>query len=184
MKQENIYGAIAVIALITALIAIGIVVLGSGDTPLAGVTYDPTRQPSLLPLKELSSSTDPVTGIIMDYQVINTTGATGSPYIGQIVMLSGNTWIKADPSSSMTGKFGVVVKAPTTNVSATGQVLIHGLVRNSSWSLTKGTEYYVSDTPGVLSSAKSNISVQPIGYAYNTTVLYFNPVVNITANTL
>lgn len=186
MKQETMIGAVAAIALVLALVAVGMIVMGNGDQPLSGITYDPTRQPSLLPLKELTSSTDPVSGIIIDYQVINTTGATGSPYIGELVMLSGSTWIEADPSSAMTGKFGIVVKAPTSNTSATGQVLLRGVVRNSSWTLTKGTIYYANSTPGKFDSVKPNGAtvIQPIGYGYNTTVLLFDPVVNASANNM
>lgn len=185
MKQETMYGAIAAIALVLALVAIGMVVMGSGNQQLAGITYDPSKQPSLLPLRDLTSSTDSVSGIIVDFQKVNTSGATGSPYIGQLVMLSGDTWINADASTTMTGKLGIVVKAPTTNTSATGQILLQGVVRNSSWTLTKGTTYYANaTTPGTFGSVKPNGAavIQPIGYGINTTVLLFDPVVNVTAN--
>ena len=186
MKQENMTKAIAGVALVIALIALMLIFTATHVQQPAGISYDPNKQPSILPMKELTAQTDPVSGVIIDFQKINTTAGTGSPYIGQVVMWDGSTWIKADATSAMTGKIGIVVKAPTTNISANGQVLMQGVVRNSSWALTKGTIYYANATvPGSFSSVKpadGTTMIQPIGWGYNTTVLYFDPVINVTAN--
>jgi hypothetical protein len=187
-KQEILIVGIA-IAIFLACVAI--FMAASVQQAPAGITYDPTRQPMLLPMRELTSSTDPVSGIILDYQKINTSGSApaASAYIGQVATLDGSTWIAAQASSSsnMNGKLGIVVKVPSTNVSADGQILMQGVVRNSSWALTKGTTYYVNaTTPGTFNSVKSadTAEIQPIGWGYNTTVLYFNPVINASANTM
>jgi hypothetical protein len=159
--------------------------LNSG-TP-ATISYDPEKQPSVIPLKELTAqSPEAASGIFMTNQVINTTGGTGSPYIGQLVSLSGTTWIAADSTTAagLRGKLGIVIKAPTTNVSKNGQVLLVGVVRNSTWSLTQGAIYYANTTPGMFSTVKSADAavIQPVGWGYNTTVLYFNPAINASAN--
>ena len=185
MKQENMTKAIAGAALVIALIALMLIFTATPVQQPAGISYDPNKQPSILPMKDLNANTDPVSGIIIDFQKINTTAGTGSPYIGQLVQMSGSTWIIANPNSAMTGKIGIVAKAPTTNISADGQVLMQGVVRNSSWTLTKGTIYYANaTTPGKFDSVKpaDATMIQPVGWAYNTTVLYFNPVINVTAN--
>jgi hypothetical protein len=186
MKSEDMTKIFAGAALLVAVIAIVLVFANAPVQQPAGITYDPNKQPSILPLKELTAQTDQVSGIIIDHQKINTTAGTGSPYIGQVVMWDGSTWIKADATTAMTGKIGIVAKAPTTNVSADGQILMQGVVRNSSWTLTKGTIYYANATvPGSFSKVKpadGTTMIQPIGWGYNTTVLYFDPVVNVTAN--
>ena len=187
-KQEIIIIGVA-IAIFLAVMSI-FMVASIQQTP-AGITYDPIKQPMVLPMKELTSSTDPVSGIILDHQKINTSGTspTNSAYIGQVSTLDGSTWIAAQASSSsnMNGKLGIVVKVPTTNISTDGQVLMQGVVRNSSWALTKGSIYYVNaTTPGTFSLVKSadKAVIQPVGWGYNTTVLYFNPVINASANTM
>ena len=174
---------------IVLILLMGIVMFAGCLSPEAPATvsYDPNKQPSVLPLKELTAqSAEAASGIFMDYQKINTTGGTGSPYVGQLVSLSGSTWIAANPATAggMRGKLGIVIKAPTTNVSKTGQVLLSGVVRNSSWALTQGTIYYANTTPGKFDAVKPGGSdmIQSIGWGYNTSVLYFDPVINATAN--
>jgi hypothetical protein len=181
MKKENLAIALAIFAIVCAIV-LPVVLAPQEQQSLAGVYYDPGKQPSVLPLRDLSAtSPEAVSGIIIDYQVVNT---DSTPYIGQLVFLNGSVWNAADQSASATmgGKLGIVAKVPATNATADGQILLSGLVRNASWTFTKGTEYYASTVGTFTSSKPSSGSIQPIGWAYNTTVLYFDPPINATAN--
>jgi hypothetical protein len=184
MERSTIAMGVSIVAILIAVMAI----LSAGAPQPAGITYDVNRQPSVFPLKDLTaSSPEAATGIILDYQKINTSQPGGNTYIGEVVYLEGSTWIRASSgaTSTLAGKLGMVVKAPTSNTSATGQVLLQGLVYNGSWSLTRGTVYYAnSTTPGTFNTVKPQGSdkIQSLGWAYNTTVFYFNPPINASAN--
>ena len=187
MEEQMINKFLAIAAIVLAVVALGMIAMQPAQqVVIQGANFDPAMQASVLQMKEPISAL-PYSGLILTNQKINTTGGTGTPYVGQIVFLSGATWIKADPASAATlaGKLGMVAKKPTTNISSDGHILITGLVYNSSWSLTKGTVYYANTTtPGTFNVVKPTDStvVQPLGYAFNTSVFFFNPAVNATAN--
>ena len=179
MDKQNIAIGIAVIAIIIAIFA----VMTPAQQAVAGISYDPKVQPSVLPLKEpLAGAAEAGSGIFIDNQQINATNTLLTPTIGQVVTLSGSTWVVLNPSASPGSKVGMVIKAPTTNTSKNGQVMIEGLVYKSGWSMTKGVEYYADDiTPGAISVNKNGTFLVPVGYAYNTSVIFFKPMINATA---
>lgn len=183
MDKQDLAIGIAVLAFVLAIFAI--VIMPQPSQLPAGITYDPVKQPSVLPLREpTSASAEIASGILIDGQQINATVTTSSPTVGQVVTLSGSTWVVITPGSASPGsKVGMVVKAPTSNSSRNGQVLLEGLVYKSGWSMTKGNVYYADDvTPGAITVNKNATYLIPVGYAYNTSVLLFNPVINATAN--
>ena len=181
MEKQNVAIGIAIVALIIAVFAI-VMVATPAQTP-AGITYDPTKQPTILPLKEPVAGGEVASGIFIDNQQINATVTTNNPTIGQVVTLSGSTWVVLNPASSPGSKVGMVVKVPTSNSSKNGQVLLEGLVYKSGWSMTKGTVYYADNViPGAVTTSKNATYLIPVGYAHNTSVLFFNPVINATAN--
>lgn len=180
MNDQQVTRFIAIAAIVIAVILAAIVIFAPQTDAPQEVQYDPSRQPSLLPLKEPSAFTvDAASGIFFDKQKINT---SGTEYVGQVVTLSGSTWVLPNPTETNNGKIGVIAKVPATNISEDGQVLVKGLVYRSGWSLTRGTDYFADDvTRGGISANKNNSYPIHVGYAYNTSVLYVNPVINLTS---
>lgn len=191
MAEDTVSKFLAILAILIAVVAIGLTITAQ-PVQQVGIqgAFDPNMQPSILQMKEpMSNSNSPFVGVVFTNQRVNVSGLTTS-YVGQLVYRNDTYWLRADPSvpAYMEGRLGMVVKKPTSNSTYDAQILIRGLVYNSSWTLTKGIPYYAnSTTPGSFSSVRPNsndLAAQVIGYGYNTTVLYFDPVYNMTANAL
>ncbi len=115
-------------------------------------------------------------GTITTDQLIVVATAGETLTAGESVYLKSDArWYKtiATDSTTVTNVIiGISQGTGTSGFAITGGVLVEGTDKTQS-GLTLGTVYYVSDTPGAISSSPGTISVV-LGQAKSTTELYFN----------
>ena len=99
--------------------------------------------------------------------------------IGDVCYLKsdGKFW-KADADAEATSKGMLMMATNTIAGDASGLFLRKGFIRNDSWSFTVGAELFIHTTPGGPTSTKPSGTgdiVRIVGYAYTTSIVYFDP---------
>jgi hypothetical protein len=85
--------------------------------------------------------------------------------------------VVADASAVATAK-SIGIAPVAISDTATGTVLLHGFVRDDTWSWTTGATLYLSETAGAMTETAPTTSgafVQPVGIALEPDVVYINP---------
>lgn len=177
MEKNDIAVVIAVVAVILALSGVYIA-MTSTPVPVQGA-WDPTQLSSVLYYKEpLPQTGKAFSGEYIGGQLIN------DSYVGQLVYPMGNGayWMPADPgTAAKITRLGVVAQKPTANGTADAVILLKGLVYNSTWSFTKGQIVYANTTPGYMNAIRPAVIPLAVGWAYNTSSIYFDPMYNMSA---
>jgi len=83
-------------------------------------------------------------------------------------------WVLADSDTVST----MPVIGITQHAIVSGQkgvIFLHGFIGDSSWTWTSGASIFATATPGELSQTAPTSIRQTMGYAWNSTMMYFNP---------
>ena len=183
MEKNDIALAIAVIALILAAV-VGFVVMTAAppETP-QGAAIPTVGTSTLSWLREpLPATGKAFSGEFISGQLVN------DSYIGQVVYI-GTTdayWHPADPTTTTKVRnLGIIAQKASANGTADAVVVMQGLVYNGSWSFTKGAALYANrTTPGTVSTVReisNTTGMQAVGWAFNTSTMYFLPAYNMTS---
>jgi hypothetical protein len=180
MEKNDMTLAIAIIALILAAV-VGLMMMTQPAAPQGAI---PTSGVSTISwLKEpLSNSDKAFSGDYLSGQLMN------DSYVGQVVYI-GTTdtyWHPADPTTTTKVRnLGVIAQKASANGTADAVVMMNGVVYNGSWSFTKGAALYANrTTPGTVSTVReisNTTGMQAVGWAFNTSVMYFAPAYNMTS---
>jgi hypothetical protein len=180
MEKSEMAVIAAVIAVILATVAIYMVatIPPAQIMPIQGALGSDQIGSIVLMREPLPATGKAFSGIYLYGQKVN------DSYKGMVVNLQpSGYWIKANSTAVGIQRLGIVVDPATVNGVADASIMIQGLVYNSTWSFTKGAYAYVSGTPGEITVTRpaSGAVTQLAGWAYNTSVFYFNPAYNMTA---
>ena len=119
---------------------------------------------------------EPANTTISGISVNITAGET--MYFGNLLYVKsdGKAWLADGDSTNAFPVFAMCSETITANNE--GKILLFGIATNTSWTLTIGTEIYLSDSPGTITQIKPSAVgtiVQVVGIALDTDRLLFNP---------
>jgi len=89
--------------------------------------------------------------------------------------------IEADASAYATARVIGIAPAAISDT-ATGTILLHGFIRDDTWSWTAGSTLYLSETAGAMTHTAPSTDgafVQVIGVALSPDVVYMNPSMDV-----
>ena len=89
--------------------------------------------------------------------------------------------VEADASASATSRVIGIAPAAISDT-ATGTVLLHGFIRDASWSWTTGGVLFLSETAGAMTHTAPTTDgafVQAVGIALSPTVVFINPSLDV-----
>ena len=89
--------------------------------------------------------------------------------------------VEADASAYATARVIGIAPAAISDT-ATGTILLHGFIRDDSWSWTTGSTLYLSETAGAMTHTAPSTDgafVQVVGVALSPDVVYINPSLDI-----
>ena len=89
--------------------------------------------------------------------------------------------VEADASAYATARVIGIAPAAISDT-ATGTILLHGFIRDDTWSWTTGSPLYLSETAGAMTHTAPSTDgafVQVVGVALSPDVVYFNPSMDV-----
>lgn len=89
--------------------------------------------------------------------------------------------VEADASAYATARVIGIAPAAISDT-ATGTILLHGFIRDDSWSWTPGSTLYLSETAGAMTHTAPSTDgafVQVVGVALSPDVVYINPSMDV-----
>ena len=89
--------------------------------------------------------------------------------------------VEADASAYATARVIGIAPAAISDT-ATGTILLHGFIRDDSWSWTTGSTLYLSETAGAMTHTAPSTDgafVQVVGVALSPDVVYINPSMDV-----
>ena len=89
--------------------------------------------------------------------------------------------VEADASAAGTARVIGIAPAAISDT-ATGTVLVHGFIRDASWSWTTGGVLFLSETAGAMTHTAPTTDgafVQAVGIALSPTVVFINPSLDV-----
>jgi hypothetical protein len=118
----------------------------------------------------------PSSDATMSGDIISQTVDANASGIGALLYKAADgNWEEADADAAATmGMLGIAVQAGT----GTKDVLLRGFVKDTAWGFTPGQQLFASTTTGAITATAPSGSgdiVQVVGYAFEATVMYFNP---------
>jgi len=112
-----------------------------------------------------------------------TNGTAGAITIGQLVYIASDGDVEladADASTTMPGL--ALVADASISASGSGSFLLHGFIRDDTWSWTAGGALYAGTTAGGMTQTApsgSGDQIQRVGIAVSSTVVYFAPSLDV-----